>query len=85
MSVSVYVLLCACSSRAEQDVSGPLQDNAKHCDQCFCYICDKLASTVSPLASNLGFVLVHETCLQMSGCYETSEGKKADYIFAWKK
>uniref|UniRef100_A0A9J8D4Q4 Zgc:112980 n=1 Tax=Cyprinus carpio carpio TaxID=630221 RepID=A0A9J8D4Q4_CYPCA len=31
--------------RAEQDVSGPLQDNAKHCDQCFCYICDKLAST----------------------------------------
>uniref|UniRef100_A0A671LXH9 Uncharacterized LOC107692670 n=1 Tax=Sinocyclocheilus anshuiensis TaxID=1608454 RepID=A0A671LXH9_9TELE len=30
--------------RAEQDVSGPLQDNAKHCDQCFCYICDKLAS-----------------------------------------
>ncbi|XP_051745878.1 uncharacterized protein zgc:112980 isoform X3 [Ctenopharyngodon idella] len=31
--------------RAEQDVSGPLQNNAKHCDQCFCYICDKLAST----------------------------------------
>ncbi|XP_059409586.1 uncharacterized protein zgc:112980 [Carassius carassius] len=31
--------------RAEQDISGPLQDNAKHCDQCFCYICDKLAST----------------------------------------
>ncbi|KAK2908561.1 hypothetical protein Q8A67_004398 [Cirrhinus molitorella] len=30
--------------RAEQDISGPLQDNAKHCDQCFCYICDKLAS-----------------------------------------
>ncbi|XP_016135132.1 uncharacterized protein [Sinocyclocheilus grahami] len=30
--------------RAEQDVSGPLQDNGKHCDQCFCYICDKLAS-----------------------------------------
>ncbi|XP_043097732.1 uncharacterized protein zgc:112980 [Puntigrus tetrazona] len=30
--------------RAEQDVSGPLQNNAKHCDQCFCYICDKLAS-----------------------------------------
>lgn len=30
--------------REEQNVSGPLQDNAKHCDQCFCYICDKLAS-----------------------------------------
>ncbi|KAK9980590.1 hypothetical protein ABG768_000183 [Culter alburnus] len=31
--------------RAEKDISGPLQNNAKHCDQCFCYICDKLAST----------------------------------------
>ncbi|XP_051558754.1 uncharacterized protein LOC127443842 isoform X2 [Myxocyprinus asiaticus] len=31
-------------SRVEQDVSGPLQENAVHCDQCFCYICDKLAS-----------------------------------------
>uniref|UniRef100_A0A8C1E3T1 Zgc:112980 n=2 Tax=Cyprinus carpio TaxID=7962 RepID=A0A8C1E3T1_CYPCA len=30
--------------RAEQDLSGPLEDNGKHCDQCFCYICDKLAS-----------------------------------------
>ncbi|XP_052445261.1 uncharacterized protein LOC127987002 isoform X1 [Carassius gibelio] len=30
--------------RAEQDLSGPLEDNEKHCDQCFCYICDKLAS-----------------------------------------
>ncbi|XDV14572.1 hypothetical protein PO909_014805 [Leuciscus waleckii] len=30
--------------RAEQDVSGPLQNNAQYCDQCFCYICDKLAS-----------------------------------------
>ncbi|XP_051561450.1 uncharacterized protein LOC127445424 isoform X3 [Myxocyprinus asiaticus] len=31
-------------SRAEQDVSGPLHENAMHCGQCFCYICDKLAS-----------------------------------------
>ncbi|XP_051993202.1 uncharacterized protein LOC127651425 isoform X6 [Xyrauchen texanus] len=31
-------------SRAEQDVSGPLHENAMHCGQCFCYICDRLAS-----------------------------------------
>lgn len=51
--VFTYLCVLACSSRAEQDVSGPLQDNAKHCDQCFCYICDKLASMVSSLASDL--------------------------------
>nr|XP_055061963.1 uncharacterized protein zgc:112980 isoform X1 [Misgurnus anguillicaudatus] len=31
-------------NRAEQDVFGPLQENAKHCEQCFCYICDQPAS-----------------------------------------
>uniref|UniRef100_A0A672MDL3 Zgc:112980 n=1 Tax=Sinocyclocheilus grahami TaxID=75366 RepID=A0A672MDL3_SINGR len=44
--------------RAEQDVSGPLQDNGKHCDQCFCYICDKLASMVRSLSSNLNQTLI---------------------------
>lgn len=49
----------ACSSRAEQDVSGPLQNNAQYCDQCFCYICDNLASMVSSLASNLNQTQSH--------------------------
>ncbi|KAA0722584.1 hypothetical protein E1301_Tti011959 [Triplophysa tibetana] len=30
--------------RADQDVSGPLQQNATYCDQCFCYVCDKQVS-----------------------------------------
>lgn len=41
------VLISRPSSRADQDLSGPLQQNATYCDQCFCYVCDKQVSMVS--------------------------------------
>lgn len=31
-------------TRTENEVSGPTGSNLKFCDQCYCYICDKLAS-----------------------------------------